>query len=120
MNHSPFNDSRAAGLLTRVREDISHLRHDVGNLVNHTARHTLPQGARGLADNARQQLFAGGSYAANRLRSLSANPPRQAIGVIGGAILVGILAAGVYALCKSESCAARRREEEGSHDDVPV
>lgn len=118
MSHSPFHDNRAAGLLSRVRDDISHLRQDVGDLVNHTARHTLPRGARGLADNARQQFMAGGNYAASRLRSLS--PPRQAIGVIGGAVLVGVIAAGIYVLCKSESYAARRRAEDESHDDIPV
>jgi hypothetical protein len=46
------------------------------------------------------------------LRSFRASPPRQALGVIGGAILIGALAAGIYAVCKSESCAARRREAE--------
>ena len=43
--------------------------------------------------------------------SLRASPPRQAIGVIGGAILIGALAAGLYALCRSESCAVARSEE---------
>jgi hypothetical protein len=111
MNHSTLQDSRTVGLLSRVREDIAHLRQDVGNLVQHTTHHTLSQGARELAENARHQIAAGGSYAASRLRSLRISPPRQAIGVIGGAILVGALAAGLYALCRSESCTAARREE---------
>ncbi len=102
MNHLPFHDSRAAGLLSRVREDISHLRQDVANLLSHTTRHTLPQGARDIADSARHQLAAGGSYAASRLRSLRESPPKQALGVLGGAILVGVIAAGIYAVCKSE------------------
>jgi hypothetical protein len=112
MNHSTLQDSRTLGLLSRVREDIAHLRQDMGNLVQHTTRHTLPLGARELAENARHQLAAGGSYAASRLRSLRASPPRQAIGVIGGAILVAALAGGLYALCRSESCALRREVEE--------
>lgn len=112
MNLPSLQDSRTTGLLSRVREDIAHLRQDVGNLARHTTFHSLPQGARDLAENARHQLAAGGSYAASRIRSLRTNPPRQAIGVIGGAILIGVLAAGIYALCKSESCAARRRELE--------
>jgi hypothetical protein len=112
MNMSSLQDSRTVGLLSRVREDIAHLRQDVGNLARHTTFHTLPQGARELAENARQQLAAGGSFAASRIRSLRASPPRQAIGVIGGAILIGALAAGIYAMCRSESCAARLRELE--------
>lgn len=111
MNHSSPQDSRTVGLLSRVREDIAHLRQDVGNLVQHTTQHTLPQSARELAESARHQLAAGSSYAASRLRTLRASPPRQAIGVIGGAILIGALAAGLYALCRSESCAVARSEE---------
>ena len=106
MSRLPFQDSRAAGLLSRVREDISHLRQDVANLVTHTTRHTLPRGARELADTARHQLSAGGSYAADRFRSLRESPPKQALGVLGGAILVGVIAAGIYAVCKSECRAA--------------
>jgi hypothetical protein len=112
MNRSSLQDSRAATLLSRVREDIAHLRQDVGNLARHTTLHTLPEGARELAENARHQLAAGGSYAASRLRALRSSPPRASIGVIGGAVLVGALAAGIYALCRSEACAARRREAE--------
>jgi hypothetical protein len=110
MNLNSLQDSRATGLLSRVREDIALLRQDVGNLARHATFHTLPEGARELAGQARQQLAAGGSYAASRLRSLRASPPRQAIGVIGGAILIGALAAGIYAICRSDSCAARRQE----------
>ncbi len=110
MNDSPPQDSRTVGLLSRVREDIAHLRQDVGNLARHTTFQTLPQSARELAESARHQLAAGGSYAASRLRSFRASPPRQALGVIGGTILIGALAAGIYAICRSESCAARRRE----------
>jgi hypothetical protein len=95
MNESPLQDSRTLKLLSRVREDIAHLRQDVGNLARHTTFQTLPQGARELADQARHQLAAGGSFPASRLRSLRASPPRQAIGVIGGAILIGALAAGL-------------------------
>lgn len=116
MNLSSLEDSRTVGLLSRVREDIAHLRQDVGNLARHTTFHTLPQGARELAENARHQLAAGSSYAASRIRSFRSSPPKQAIGVIGGAILIGALAAGIYALCKSESCAARRRELEAEEE----
>ncbi|MCW1885002.1 hypothetical protein OKA04_09710 [Luteolibacter flavescens] len=116
----PFHDRRAASLLSKVREDISHLRSDVGNLFHHTTSHTVPQGARALADTARDRILDGGHYAASRLRSLRSIPQRQAvgIGVLGGAILVG----GIYAVIKSESCARARAAEldEESHDDIPV
>lgn len=113
MSQSPFHDDRAAGLLSRVREDISHLRRDVGNLLNHTTRHTLPEGARGLAGNARDQWVTGRSYAASQLRSLRSSPPRQAMGILGGALLVGALAAGIYAVCKSDRCCAKTRRKAG-------
>ena len=116
MNHSTLQDSRTVGLLSRVREDIAHLRQDVGNLARHTTFQTLPQSARELAEGARHRIAAGSSYAASRLRSFRASPPRQAFGVIGGAILIGALAAGIYAVCRSESCAARRHGLEADEE----
>jgi len=98
MNTSLFNDNRTTGLMNRVKEDVSLLRDDIGNLLTHTSRHTLPNGARGLADQAKQQISAGGAYAASRLRDFRDLPPRQSAGWIGGAFFVGLLAAGVYAL----------------------
>lgn len=98
MNSSLINDSRATGLVNRVREDISHLREDVSHLLSHTRHQTLPNGARELAGQAKQQLAAGGAYAATRLRNLRNNPPRQSAGWIGGAVFVGLLAVGAYAL----------------------
>jgi hypothetical protein len=121
--NSPFTDSRTSGLLSRVREDIALLRQDVGHLVQHTTRHTLPDSARGLADQARHRLAAGGSYAATRLRSLRESPPRQAIGIVGGALLVGLLAAGAYALCKGGCCQSagcENDESSGEPADEPV
>ncbi|RYD17747.1 MAG: hypothetical protein EOP88_24965 [Verrucomicrobiaceae bacterium] len=128
MNTSLFNDRRASGLLNRVREDVSHLRDDIGQLLTHTTRKTLPNGARELADQAKTQLSAGssyaadrlrdgGAYAANRLRDLRSHPPttRQSAEVLGGLLVVGLLAYGVYALCRSSQAireeAARLEEE---------
>lgn len=65
-----------------------------------------------MADTARERLAAGGSYAASRLRSLGQSPPRQAIGIVGGALLVGLLAAGAYALCKNGCCRSERLDDE--------
>ena len=118
--NSPFHDRRTSSLFGRVREDLSHLREDVGNLVHHTARYTLPQGAREIAGSARHRLVEGGHFAASRLRSLRSSPPRQAIGVLGGAILVGVLAAGIYAIIKSENGARANRFNGDSPDDIPV
>jgi hypothetical protein len=118
--NSPFHDRRASSLFSRVREDLSHLREDVGNLVHHTARYTVPQGARDIADSARHRLVEGGHFAASRLRSLRSNPPRQAIGVLGGAILVGVLAAAIFAIVKSENSHRANSYNGDSPDDIPV
>ncbi len=97
MNLSPFNDRRTASLLSKVSDDLSHLRDDVGDLISHTTRRTLPKGAKDLADSARQGLAAGVS----QLRSLRGHHPSPCTtGWVGGALLVGLLAVGVYALCK--------------------
>jgi hypothetical protein len=118
--NSPFHDRRASSLFSRVREDLSHLREDVGNLVHHTARYTVPQGARDIADSARHRLVEGGHFAASRLRSLRSSPPRQAVGVLGGAILVGVLAAAIFAIVKSENSRRANGYSGDSPDDIPV
>lgn len=107
MNSSLFNDRRANGLLNRVREDVSHLREDIGSLLSHTTKKTLPNGARELADQAKSQLAAGGAYAASRLRDFRGQPQRPSANWIGGALVVGLLAYGVYALCQN-SCQNQR------------
>ncbi len=109
-----FQDRRATGLLNRVRNDVSLLREDLGSLLTHTTRETLPNsareiadharsGARDFADHAKSSLAAGGAYAADRLRNLRAHPPRREAGWVGGAILVGVIAYGVYALYRSSN-----------------
>lgn len=112
-----FTDRRANGLLHRVREDVSHLREDIGSLLNHTTRETLPRGARELADQAKHQLAAGGAYAASRLRHLRSQPPRDSAGIIGGLVVAGLIGYGVYMLC-NKRCAARRFEEVGGVEPV--
>lgn len=128
MNTSLFNDRRATGLLNRVREDVSHLRDDIGQLLTHTTKKTLPNGARELADHAKTHLSAGstyaasrlrdgGAYAANRLRDIRSHPPstRQSAEVLGGLLVVGLIAYGVYALCKNSQAIkeeAQRLEDE--------
>lgn len=109
--NSLFNDRRANGLLNRVREDVSHLRDDIGSLLSHTTKKTLPNGAREIADQAKSQLAASGAYAASRLRDFRGHSPRQSAGWIGGALLVGVLAYGVYSLCQSKQSATADRYE---------
>lgn len=99
--NTPTHDSRSTGLASRVREDISLLRQDIGHLVRHTACQSLPDGARNLAQQARQGIVSSSNLALSRLRSLRKNPPRQSLRIGGGALLVGLLAAGTYLICRS-------------------
>jgi hypothetical protein len=114
MNTPSFHDPRASDLLSRVSEDISLLRQDVGHLLNHTARHTLPTGARELAASARSHLAAGRLRTAEQMRSLRehAGPPAA---WVSGAVVVGLLAAGIYWFCK-EGCVCRAGDEEEPMD----
>ena len=99
-----FSDRRASGLLDRVRDDVSRLRDDIGNLLTHTTRETLPNSAREIADQAKQQFAAGSAYAASRLRRFSSPPPRHSASWVGGAVVTGLLAYGVYALLRNSCC----------------
>jgi hypothetical protein len=112
MNTSPFQDPRANDLLSRVSEDVSLLRQDIGNLFSHTARHTLPEGARGLADTARNRLAAGKLYSAEHLNALRNQVNQPATAWIGGAVVVGLIAAGIYLFCKSDCCSSGYAEED--------
>lgn len=115
MKASLLKDPQVTGLLNRVRDDVSLLRSDIGSLLSHTTHQTIPNGARGLADQARHQLAAGGAYAASRLRDFRAPPPNHSAGWIGGAVVVGLLAYGAYAFCRRE-CLANRMAEEDAFD----
>ena len=105
MNTTPFQDPRANDLLSRVSEDVTLLRQDVGNLLSHAARHTLPEGVRELADNARTRLTAGRRNSAEQLRALRQQLNQPATAWIGGAVVVGLIAAGIYLFCKDDCCA---------------
>ncbi len=95
MNASLFKDSRTTGLMNRVREDVSTLRDDIRHLLSHTTRQTLPNGAREIAGQAKQQIASRGAHAATLIRDLGGRHP---VGLIGGAVVIGLLAAGAYAL----------------------
>lgn len=112
MSASPFNDPRATDMLSRVSQDVSLLRQDIGNLLSHTARHTLPAGARELADSAKSRLAAGKVYSAEQLRALRSQVNQPAAAWIGGALLVGLIAAGVYWFCKDDCYAEDFEDEE--------
>jgi hypothetical protein len=104
MTHLPL-DKKAMGLLHRVRDDLFHLRDDVNDLWSHTTRKALPKAARDLGDLASARLAAGGEMAADRLRqsiSRYAAPRHPHSGWISGALVVGLLAAGAYALVRKQ------------------
>lgn len=109
--NAPFQDPRASDLLSRVSQDVSLLRQDVANLFSHTTRHTLPESARGLADSARNRLAAGRLYSADHIRALR-NQMNQPAAWVGGAVVVGLLAAGIYLFCKSDCCSSHCEDED--------
>ncbi len=110
---TPFQDPRASDLLSRVSNDVSLLRQDIANLVSHTTRHTLPEGARGLVDTARNRLSDGRLYSAAQLRALRGQIHNQpATAWVGGAVVVGLIAAGVYWFLKEDCCASDEESEE--------
>jgi hypothetical protein len=106
MSTSLFQDPRASDLLSRVSEDVSLLKQDIRQLASHTARHTLPEGARSLADSARSRLTAGKTYSTEHLRALRQQMNQPATAWVGGAVAVGLIAAGVYWFCKDGCCSA--------------
>lgn len=101
---TPFQDPRTADLLSRVSEDVSLLRQDVGHLLSHTARHTLPSGVRELADSARTRLASGKLYSSDQLRALRNQVNQPTTAWVGGVLVMGLIAAGVYLSCKSDGC----------------
>jgi hypothetical protein len=103
MKATMFQDPRANDLLSRVSEDVSLLRQDVGNLFTHTARHTLPASAHKLADQAKTSLAAGRTFTAEQLNSLKSQIKQPAAAWVGGAAALGLLAAGAYMLLHSNN-----------------
>lgn len=92
------------------------LRQDVGHLIQHAARHTLPETAREIAGTARSRLLAGRHYTSEHLRSLGNQLNRPATAWVGGAVLVGLLAAGTYWFLKSDPCrTCEAPEDDGAY-----
>lgn len=104
MSTTLFQDPRASDLLSRVSEDVSLLKQDIRQLASHTARHTIPEGARLLADTARNRISAGKTYSGEHLRALRQQINQPATAWVGGAVAVGLIAAGVYWFCKDGAC----------------
>lgn len=116
-----MNDPRTTDLLSRVSSDVGHLRQDIRSLFRHTTRHTIPSGARDLADSARSHLLAGRDYTSEHLRALGQQLNRPATAWVGGAVLVGLLAAGVYWFVKSDCCKSQVVDfEDEDFDDEEV
>lgn len=111
------SDHRTNDLLSRVSSDVSMLRQDMKNLFSHTTRHTIPSSARDLAECARSQLLAGKDYTVEHLRALGSRLDRPSTAWVGGAVLVGLLAAGAYWFLKSDCC-SHRDPEEPDYDDA--
>ena len=97
-------DRKMKDLIHRVGEDVSQLRSDIRSLFTHTGRHTLPEGARELREQARERLHAGGEFAASQLRYLRQHPGQSSVGILGGLLILGAVGAGIYYLCKSDCC----------------
>ncbi len=97
-----FDDKRAADLLSRVREDLSSLRDDVKRLAQHAGRHTLPDALRSGRDYARDGIDRAGRVAREHPAGVS----------LGGALLLGAVAAGVWWLIKSDCCRSDGADEE--------
>lgn len=112
MSDIHFEDRRAAQLLTRVREDLSSLSHDVKTLLGHATRHTLPDGAKHLASRSGERLSVGRELASVKMRRLGDAARDHATGVsIGGLLLLGATAAGVYLAMKGGCGGARSGPE---------
>lgn len=118
MSDNPFEDKRASQLLSRVGEDLSSLRNDVKMLLGHTTRHTLPDGARGLARSGRERLLSGRDYAADRVRYLGHSARQHPTSVsVAGVLLLGAVAAGVWLVLRKEKQPAHWSEEESPGED---
>lgn len=117
-------DKKMKQLLSRVGDDISQLRSDISSLVNHTGRHTIPESARDLRESALDRVHAGGEYAASQLRHLRSHPAQAGLGIAGGLVLLGVVGAGIYYLCKSDCCMPDENddyeEEEGDFTENPL
>lgn len=112
MSSTPFDDKRARKLLARVGDDLTSLRHDVKSLLKHTATHTLPDGARGLAASGRDGLLSGRDYTHEQMRRLGHSVNEHRTGVsVGGALLLAVAGLGLY-LWLSGDCCRRADDEE--------
>lgn len=110
-------DQKMKDLISRVGEDISQLKGDIGSLFNHTGRHTLPDSARELREQAREKLHAGGAFAASQLRYLRQHPGQSSVGILGGLLILGAVGAGIYYLCKSDCCGKLCGRDEDYYDE---
>ncbi|MEY3897252.1 MAG: hypothetical protein RLZZ214_2773 [Verrucomicrobiota bacterium] len=115
MNSSLLLDRRATGLLNRVREDVSLLRNDIGNLLSDTTHRTLPKSVHEISDRAKNQLAAGSAYATSRIREIGRSSGPSACW-IGGALALGLVAYGAYSICRN-NCASRNAAADGFDTD---
>lgn len=102
-----LEDRKMNDIISRLGEDVSQLRSDIRSLFAHTGRHTLPDSARELREQARQRLMAGGTY-------LRQHPGQSSVGLLGGLLILGAVGAGIYYLCKSD-CRGKLCNREGDY-----
>lgn len=120
MSNPIFEDKRASDLLTLVSDDVSSLREDVKMLVRHTAKRTLPKVGRNLAESGRQSLSVGRDYAAGQFQRLGRSVHDHPVGFsISGALVLGVVAAGVWFLIDSECRKKRELEANAAELDDP-
>lgn len=110
-------DRKMKDLISRVGEDISQLKGDISSLFSHTGRHTLPDSARELGEQAREKLHAGGAFAASQLRYLRQHPGQSSVGILGGLLILGAVGVGIYYLCKSDCCGKLCGRDDDYYDD---
>lgn len=109
---SNFDDKRVGQLLSRVGDDLSSLRHDVKTLLRHTAKHTLPEGARGLAHSGREGLLSGRESANEQMRRLGYSVSEHRTGVsVGGALLLAAAGIGLYFWLNGDCCRSEAGDE---------
>lgn len=99
-----IDDKRAADLLSRVRDDIASLQHDVKHLVTHAGRHTLPDALRNSRDYAREGVERAGRIAREHPAGVS----------LGGVLLLGAVAAGIWLVLKGDCCGSAAVEGDAS------
>jgi hypothetical protein len=101
MKNVLLNDQKSKGLLHRIQQDMSVLGKDFRDLVSHTALEVIPCNAKDLANQAARKIKEGGAYATSKIRTINRSPQDETRGWVGGALVVGLLSMGIYAIYRA-------------------